>query len=318
MEIDADFSQVHSTYSTRSCDSSHIRTLVPSLVIPAVRAARPHHPHLPLLSRPLRRQSRQLLVCIERHHQVAVIIAPISPAKISHRRDGCRVSPLNGHPHQPRSKSLPLWRLPRRGSCGDPVAASLRLVPDVDVVLPLLVPSTREVDPSPSLAAHPTGSSFFPRPVRRLGVGHPRQQHCLFQHVAALEKRRAQCSVHCTGGSMELSCRVQSPGHPLATSQGSVSGVFSQTLLTMKLILSAQLAYAVALTLHMVEILFRPPASLPDLYTVLNILLSAGIFGLSWLWSIKRLVEISWAMGPLGSSIQNLDHPGTRVHLHDN
>ena len=75
----------------------------------------------------------------------------------------------------------------------------------------------------------------------------------------------------------------------------------------------------------MAEILFNPPASLPDLYPVLNVLLSAGIFGLSWLWSIKRLVEISWAMGPLGSSVQltrndrkNLEPPGTRVHPHDN
>src|SRR5258706_12172457 len=66
----------------------------------------------------------------------------------------------------------------------------------------------------------------------------------------------------------------------------------------------SQLAYTVALTLHLAEILFNPPASLPDFYPVLNVLLSAGIFGLSWLWSIKRLVEISWAMGPLGSSVQ--------------
>ena len=75
----------------------------------------------------------------------------------------------------------------------------------------------------------------------------------------------------------------------------------------------------------MAEILFNPPASLPDLYPVLNVLLSAGIFGLSWLWSIKRIVEISWAMGPLGSSAQptrtdrkKLEPPGNRVHPHEN
>jgi alpha-1,3-glucosyltransferase len=75
----------------------------------------------------------------------------------------------------------------------------------------------------------------------------------------------------------------------------------------------------------MAEILFLPPASLPDLYPVLNVLLSASIFGLSWIWSIKRLVEISWAMGPLGSSVQptrsdrkTLELPGTRVQQQEN
>jgi len=77
--------------------------------------------------------------------------------------------------------------------------------------------------------------------------------------------------------------------------------------------------------LHTAEILFVPPTSLPDLYPVLNVLLSAGIFGLSWLWSIRRIVEITWAMGPLGSSDQPartdrkpVEPPGTRVHPHEN
>ena len=79
-----------------------------------------------------------------------------------------------------------------------------------------------------------------------------------------------------------------------------------------------------ALVLHVAEVFFIPPASLPDLYPVLNVLLSAGIFGLAWLWSIRRLVEISWAMGSLGSGVQparpdqkNLQPIRNREHPHE-
>jgi ALG6, ALG8 glycosyltransferase family len=57
--------------------------------------------------------------------------------------------------------------------------------------------------------------------------------------------------------------------------------------------------YSVIAILHAAEVLMTPPARYPDLFPVLNALLCAGIFGLCWLWSIKRLVELSWAMGSL-------------------
>ncbi|EIW59448.1 glucosyltransferase [Trametes versicolor FP-101664 SS1] len=59
--------------------------------------------------------------------------------------------------------------------------------------------------------------------------------------------------------------------------------------------------YAVCAVLHVAEALFTPPARLPDLFPVLNVLVSTPVFALVWLWSIKRGVEVSWALGGLGS-----------------
>lgn len=41
----------------------------------------------------------------------------------------------------------------------------------------------------------------------------------------------------------------------------------------------------------------RPPARYPDLFPVLNVLISTPVFGLIWLWSIKCGVEVGWALG---------------------
>ncbi|KZT73712.1 glycosyltransferase family 57 protein [Daedalea quercina L-15889] len=54
------------------------------------------------------------------------------------------------------------------------------------------------------------------------------------------------------------------------------------------------------LVLHLLELFFSPPARYPDLFPVLNVLLSTPVFGLVWLWSIRRSVEVSWALGGLG------------------
>ncbi|KAH9891589.1 ALG6, ALG8 glycosyltransferase family-domain-containing protein [Cubamyces lactineus] len=59
--------------------------------------------------------------------------------------------------------------------------------------------------------------------------------------------------------------------------------------------------YAACVVLHVAELLFRPPARLPDLFPVLNVLVSTPVFALVWLWCIKRGVEVSWALGGLGS-----------------
>ena len=44
-----------------------------------------------------------------------------------------------------------------------------------------------------------------------------------------------------------------------------------------------------------------PPSRYPDLFAVLNVLISTPVFVLTWLWSIKCGVEVSWALGGLGS-----------------
>ncbi|KAG8825723.1 Glucosyltransferase-like protein [Serendipita sp. 401] len=59
--------------------------------------------------------------------------------------------------------------------------------------------------------------------------------------------------------------------------------------------------YSAIFVLHISELVISPPARYPDIFPVLNTLISGGVFGLAWLWSLKRLVELSWAMGSLGT-----------------
>ncbi|KAF8123074.1 glucosyltransferase [Mycena galopus ATCC 62051] len=61
--------------------------------------------------------------------------------------------------------------------------------------------------------------------------------------------------------------------------------------------------YAAAIGLHVLELLITPPARYPDLFAVLNVLISTPVFVLVWLWSIKCGLEISWAVGGLGSVV---------------
>lgn len=66
-----------------------------------------------------------------------------------------------------------------------------------------------------------------------------------------------------------------------------------------------KLIYGVIITLHVLEATIDPPSRYPDLYAVLNVLVSTPIFVLTWLWSIKRELEISWALGGLQSRGQH-------------
>ncbi|KAJ7784548.1 glycosyltransferase family 57 protein [Mycena metata] len=59
--------------------------------------------------------------------------------------------------------------------------------------------------------------------------------------------------------------------------------------------------YAAALSLHLLELLIQAPARYPDLFAVLNVLISTPVFVLLWLWSIKCGVQMTWAVGGLGS-----------------
>lgn len=54
------------------------------------------------------------------------------------------------------------------------------------------------------------------------------------------------------------------------------------------------------LGLVFLDAIMTPPAHLPDLFTVLNLVWSCGIFGLGWLWSLTRLIEEAWGLIGLG------------------
>ncbi|TFK64631.1 hypothetical protein BDN72DRAFT_846397 [Pluteus cervinus] len=64
-------------------------------------------------------------------------------------------------------------------------------------------------------------------------------------------------------------------------------------------LLSFAVYIAIAM-LHILEVLISPPARYPDLFPVLNVLVSTPVFVLTWLWSIKCGVEVSWALGGPG------------------
>ncbi|KAJ7095852.1 glycosyltransferase family 57 protein [Mycena belliarum] len=59
--------------------------------------------------------------------------------------------------------------------------------------------------------------------------------------------------------------------------------------------------YAAGLGLHILELLILPPGRYPDMFAVLNVLISTPVFCLVWLWSIKCGVEMTWALGGLGN-----------------
>lgn len=58
--------------------------------------------------------------------------------------------------------------------------------------------------------------------------------------------------------------------------------------------------YSAFLVLHCVEFLVDPPRRYPDIYPVINVLISTPVFMAIWLWSIKSGVEAGWAIGGLG------------------
>ena len=60
--------------------------------------------------------------------------------------------------------------------------------------------------------------------------------------------------------------------------------------------------YAAAILLHALELVVPPPSRYPDLFPVLNVLISTPVFFLTWLWSIKSGAEVGWALGGLGHS----------------
>jgi len=59
------------------------------------------------------------------------------------------------------------------------------------------------------------------------------------------------------------------------------------------------------------ELVIQPPARYPDLFPVLNVLVSTPVFGLVWLWSIKSGVEVGWAVVGLGGGNPGAAHAST-------
>ncbi|KAI6140592.1 glycosyltransferase family 57 protein [Pisolithus tinctorius] len=59
---------------------------------------------------------------------------------------------------------------------------------------------------------------------------------------------------------------------------------------------------AAMILLHLLELIVTPPNRYPDLFPVLNVLVSTPVFGFIWLWSIKRGIEVGWALGGLPGS----------------
>ena len=55
-------------------------------------------------------------------------------------------------------------------------------------------------------------------------------------------------------------------------------------------------AYSAITVLLLADTLVTPPAHLPDIHVVLNVLVCFGLFSLGWLWSLKRLVEEGWGL----------------------
>jgi alpha-1,3-glucosyltransferase len=60
--------------------------------------------------------------------------------------------------------------------------------------------------------------------------------------------------------------------------------------------------YTACAVLHALEFIVLPPRRYPDLFPVLNVLISTPVFVLVWLWSIKCSIEIGWALRGLPGS----------------
>ena len=62
--------------------------------------------------------------------------------------------------------------------------------------------------------------------------------------------------------------------------------------------------YVVMVGWHVVEAFFKPPTDKPDLWTVANILIGAGGFGVCYLWCLWRLVVQGELFGKAKSKTQ--------------
>lgn len=68
--------------------------------------------------------------------------------------------------------------------------------------------------------------------------------------------------------------------------------------------------YGACVMLHILEMVVPPPPRYPDIFPVLNVLISTPIFVLVWLWSIKCSIELGWALGGLSESPSSIPKNG--------
>jgi alpha-1,3-glucosyltransferase len=67
--------------------------------------------------------------------------------------------------------------------------------------------------------------------------------------------------------------------------------------------------YVAIISLHLLEPIITPPVRYPDLFPVLNVLVSTPVFVCLWLWSIKCCIQVSWAIvRPLGFNVGESEH----------
>lgn len=84
-----------------------------------------------------------------------------------------------------------------------------------------------------------------------------------------------------------------------------ISLVRTSAFYILTLLISTQAVTLASLGLHTLEFIIPPPARYPDIYPVLNVIISTPVFALIWLWSIKCGLEVTWALGGIGGKAQD-------------
>lgn len=125
-----------------------------------------------------------------------------------------------------------------------------------------------------------------------------------FQYVAASQTRWPSFGVHRNHCTLEQNNRVQ-PLPVMAQVIHTISIVGMRLPDATQHLLADyhyfQAVYTACLAVHALESFIQPPPNLPDIYPVLNVLISTPVFALAWLWSIKRGVEVAWSIHGLGT-----------------
>lgn len=144
--------------------------------------------------------------------------------------------------------------------------------------------------------------SYIPRSPRPLN--NPLADGCTPKHVASVEEGRLGLAVLRPPLHVELLlCHrpAQVPRHrqiPRSSAFQKTSHVPNYQILT-GVLCFLQMIYTLIGLVHMAELFVPPPTRFPDIYPVLNVGISAPVFGLAYLWTLKRLAQESWAASAL-------------------
>lgn len=119
--------------------------------------------------------------------------------------------------------------------------------------------------------------------------------------MASAETRWTGCAIYSHSSPMEPTHRVQPiPSPREIICPATLPGECHQHRRTQSPLTNSQAVYSAAIALHILEWIIAPPSRYPDIYPVLNVLVSTPVFVLTWLWSIKCGIEVAWALGGLG------------------